>query len=71
MCMLLRLGTHMNVEIAREAARNFRLLRSHGRTIRKTVDMIIATYCIIHGYALLQSDRDCGPIAQHLGLKLV
>src|ERR1700750_1045126 len=40
----------LNIEIAREAARNFRLLRSYGRTIRKTVDMIIATYCIVHGH---------------------
>jgi predicted nucleic acid-binding protein len=60
----------LNAEIAREAARNFRLLRSHGRTIRKTVDMIIATYCIINGFALLQSDRDFAPMAEHLGLRL-
>jgi predicted nucleic acid-binding protein len=60
----------LDIEIARQAARNFRMLRSYGRTIRKTVDMIIATYCIVHGHPLLQQDRDFTPMAEHLGLRL-
>lgn len=52
------------------AARNYRLLRRKGITIRKLPDVLIATYCIEHGYALLQYDRDFLPFAEHLGLQL-
>jgi len=52
------------------AARNFRTLRGLGFTIRTSVDLIIATYCIEHGHALLQDDRDFLPMAEHLGLRL-
>ena len=38
-------------------------------TVRKTIDTLIATRCIISGYSLLYSDRDFDPFAQHLGLK--
>lgn len=52
------------------AARNFRRLRELGITIRKTIDLIIATFCIVHDHELLHSDRDFAPFAQHLGLRL-
>ncbi len=52
------------------AARNYRFLRSRGITIRKTVDLIIATFCIESGHELLQSDRDFRPFRDHLGLVL-
>jgi predicted nucleic acid-binding protein len=55
-------------EIAIEAARNYRRLRSRGSTVRKTIDCLIATRCIVDGYALLYSDRDFDPFVQHLGL---
>jgi predicted nucleic acid-binding protein len=55
-------------ELAIQAARNFRALRSLGITIRKTIDTIIATGCIESGYRLLHSDRDFEPFAKHLGL---
>jgi len=45
-------------EIAIQAARNFRALRSRGVTVRKTIDTIIATRCIASGYDLLHTDRD-------------
>jgi len=51
-----------------QAAKNFRLLRSRGVTIRKSIDTLIATWCIQNGYALLHSDRDFDPFAEHLGL---
>lgn len=51
------------------AARNYRKLRELGVTVRKTVDVIIGTYCIEHGHALLHDDRDFEPMAQHLGLR--
>lgn len=58
-------------DIAIEAARNFRLLRAQGITVRKTIDTIIATRCIVSGYSLLHSDRDFDAFAEHLGLRVV
>ncbi|MEZ5603936.1 MAG: PIN domain nuclease [Burkholderiaceae bacterium] len=56
-------------EIAIAAARNFRALRRLGVTARKTIDTVIATRCIVDGYALLYSDRDFDPFVRHLGLR--
>ena len=47
------------------------MLRNRGITIRKTVDIIIGTFCIEHGHALLHDDRDFVPMQAHLGLKVV
>jgi hypothetical protein len=58
-------------EIAVQAAKNFRTLRKLGVTVRKTIDTVIATRCIESGYDLLHNDRDFGPFAQHLGLRVV
>ncbi|KPH85614.1 twitching motility protein PilT (plasmid) [Komagataeibacter intermedius AF2] len=52
-----------------EAARYFRDLRGRGITIRKTIDTLIATRCIVSGYRLLYSDRDFDPFVTHLGLE--
>lgn len=52
-----------------QAARNFRVLRSLGITMRKTIDTIIATYCIENGLPFLYSDRDFDPFVMHLGLR--
>lgn len=57
-------------EIAVQTARNFRVLRDLGITVRKTVDTIIATRCITSGYELLHSDRDFDPFVKHLGLRV-
>lgn len=56
-------------EVAVAAARNYRMLRACGITIRKTIDTLIATRCIIDGHALLFSDRDFAPFVEHLGLR--
>lgn len=58
-------------EIAIQAARNFQALRKLGVTVRKTIDVVIATKCIEGGYALLHNDRDFDPFAKHLGLRTV
>ncbi|TPG22309.1 PIN domain nuclease [Sphingomonas koreensis] len=50
------------------AARNYRALRARGITVRKTIDVLIATRCIVEGYALLYADRDFDPFVEHLGL---
>jgi predicted nucleic acid-binding protein len=52
-----------------EAARNYRMLRQRGITIRRTVDMIIGTFCILGGHALLHDDRDFDPMVRYLGLR--
>lgn len=52
-----------------QAARNFRILRSLGITVRKTIDTIIATCCIESELHLLYSDRDFDPFVEHLGLR--
>ena len=56
-------------ETAAAAARNFRLLRTKGITIRKTIDTLIATRCILDLRYLLFSDRDFDPFVEHLGLR--
>jgi predicted nucleic acid-binding protein len=58
-------------DIAVQAARNYRKLRSIGVSIRKTIDTVIATRCIESNYTLLHSDRDFEPFVQHLGLRSV
>jgi predicted nucleic acid-binding protein len=55
-------------EVAIEAARNYRILRTKGITPRKTIDTLIATRCILDGHALLFGDRDFEPFVEHLGL---
>lgn len=45
-------------EVAIQAARNYRALRARGITVRKTIDTLIATRCIMDGVPLLYSDRD-------------
>jgi len=52
------------------AARNYRVLRSLGVTVRKTIDVIIGTWRIVHGHALLHDDRDFAPMERHLGLRV-
>ena len=54
-----------------KAAENYITLRSKGITIRKTIDTIIATRCIMSGFKLLHNDRDFLPFEQHLGLRCI
>ena len=58
-------------EMAILAARNFRRLRQHGRTVRKTIDCLIATFCLHHGHSLLHRDRDFDHFEQVLGLTVI
>lgn len=57
--------------LAVAAATNYRRLRTHGRTVRKTIDCLIATFCIQHDYALLHIDRDYDHFELLLGLRVV
>ncbi len=58
-------------EVAIAAARNHRALRSLGVTVRKTIDTIIATFCITGDHELLHCDRDFDPFERHLGLRVM
>lgn len=51
------------------AAGNYRYLRKLGITVRKTIDTIIATFCISRGFPLLFTDRDFEPFVKHLNLQ--
>ena len=55
-------------EVALASAQNYRRLRQSGITIRRTIDVIIATFCIRNGHALLHADRDFEVMRAHLGL---
>ncbi len=59
----------LDTMIALKSAANFRALRKLGLTVRKTVDSIIATYCIENRLPLLHSDKDFQPFHKHLNLK--
>lgn len=56
-------------DVALASARNYRALRARGVTVRKTIDMLIATFCLENGHRLLHADRDFMPIVEHLGLE--
>jgi len=59
------------VELAVVAARNYIALRRRGITVRKTIDGLIATFCIEGGHDLLHNDRDYDGYERHLGLKVI
>lgn len=59
------------VEFASEAARNYRVLRARGHTVRKTIDCLIATFCIRSGHSLLHRDRDFDPFETYLELSVI
>ena len=58
-------------DVVVEAANNYRRLRSLGLTIRGTIDVVLATRCIVSGHRLLHSDRDFDAFEKHLGLRCV
>ena len=65
------IGSTGGADLAIAAASNYRALRTRGHTIRKTIDCLIATYCIREGCSLLHTDRDFDPFEEWLGLSVV
>jgi hypothetical protein len=59
------------VALAIQAAKNYRTLRGRGRTVRKTIDVLIATFCLQEEHSLLHRDRDFDPFEELLGLSVV
>ena len=58
-------------DLAVASAQNYRSLRRAGYTVRKTIDCLIATFCLEAGHELLHRDHDFDPFEQHLGLRVV
>jgi len=58
-------------EVALQTARNYRHLRSRGVTPRKTIDVMIASFCLQNDHRLLHSDRDFDPMEKYLGLRVL
>jgi predicted nucleic acid-binding protein len=61
----------VNPDLAMQSARNYRLLRRKGVTVRKTIDGLIATYCIENEHDLLHNDSDFDGYEKHLGLSVI
>lgn len=57
--------------IALLSAENYRSLRRRGLTVRKTIDILIGTFCIYYQLTLLHDDRDFEPMVKFLGLKTI
>jgi len=57
-------------DISLKSAANFRALKKIGITIRKTVDIIIGTFCMEYGFPLSHNDRGFDFIEKHLGLNV-
>ncbi len=60
-----------NPNLAVQSARNYRLMRRKGITVRKTIDSLIATYCIENEHDLLHNDIDFDGYEKHLGLSVI
>ena len=58
-------------ELAIKNAENYRFLRKKGVTVRKTIDVIIGTFCINYNISLLHDDQDFDPLTRYLGLNAV
>jgi len=65
-----KIESMLDDDLAVLAARNYRRLREMGITVRKTIDVIIGTFCIERGHMLLHEDRDFEPMVTHLGLQV-
>jgi hypothetical protein len=57
--------------LAVAAASRYRQLRARGHTVRRTIDCLIGTFCLVNGHTLLHNDRDFDPFEQALGLTVL
>lgn len=67
-CQVFEMG---GVELAVAAAQNYRALRAADRTVRRAIDCLIATFCLLEGHQLLHNDRDYDPFEDNLGLSVL
>ena len=61
----------LGVDVAVEAAENYRMPRAKGITVRTAIDMIIGSFCLLNGQVLLHDDRDFDPVVKYLGLRVL
>ena len=59
------------IALAVASAQNYRLLRTRGRTVRKTIDCLIATFCLLNDHELIHNDRDFDSFEQVLKLQVI
>lgn len=59
------------IELALVAASNYRSLRGRGFTVKKTIDCLIASFCLMHQHSLLHNDKDYCPFENLLGLRVI
>jgi hypothetical protein len=59
------------IALAVTAARNYRTLRARGRTVRKTIDCLIATFCLVNNHELIHNDRDFDHFEHVLNLRVI
>ena len=63
-----RMANMLDDELAVRATRNYRDLRGRGVTVRKTIDLIIGTFCVERDHVLLHYDHDFDPMVMHMGV---
>ena len=56
-------------DICERASENYKYLRSLGVTVRRTIDIIIGTFCLENGHEIIHNDRDFASMEEHLGLR--
>jgi predicted nucleic acid-binding protein len=61
----------VSTDLAIAAAENYRELRQRGYTVRKTIDCLIATFCLQYEHELLHRDRDFDSFERALGLRVL
>jgi len=59
------------IELAVDSAKNYRRLRAQGHTVRRTIDCLIATFCLRNGHSLLHNDRDYDAFERALGMAVI
>jgi predicted nucleic acid-binding protein len=69
--LALEIFTTGGIELSVAAAQNYRTLRARGKTVRKTVDCLIATFCILNGHVLLHADSDFDHFEREPGLNVL
>ena len=57
--------------MAGRSADNYNMLRTRGVTVRKTIDVLIGTFCAEHDFGIIHNDRDFDAMAKHIGLKVL
>ncbi len=62
--------TMLDRDIAVQSADHYRFLRLQGITVRKTIDCLIATFCIHHNLPLLHADNDFEPFVEYFNLNI-